>query len=89
MAQKQGLLKGLKEFLCPATPGSQVVSLFESHYLPHIILISSDEQKLSYRITYNVQSGSEKISINYAIPTIPLNFPIYYLPQPQVLCTII
>ena len=34
------------------------MSPFESHYLPQKFLISSNKQKLSYRITYNVQSGS-------------------------------
>ena len=64
IAQEQGLSKGSKNLSGSAISGPRVlVSTFKSPYLSHRISISSDEQKLSYRMRYNVQSGSKNIKI--------------------------
>ena len=72
MAQEQELSKGSKNPSRPATLDPQaLVSPFESHYLPHKISISSDEQNsITSRTKYKV--ALKKIPINYAIPTIPI-----------------
>ena len=90
MAQEQGLSKGSKNLSGPITPGPRVlVSPFERHYLSHKISISSDEKRSSYPIKYNVKSGYKKILLTMQYQLSLLTVPIYYLPQPHVLCTII